>query len=169
MYLIGFYGRPIGSDGAVRWIYTHINNSPEQFAERDCPDDDPAMSEIYSRYEHISGFTSVSHARFETLDILLKITHAPLFVVDDAGYGRAWVEHRDVFEPKDRIVLWPNSPAVQVVVRSCLPNTRIDDDREAVQLALDYLFEVRAKNPAIDRLCGAPGVPGYSLPPVSVV
>jgi len=169
MYMIGFYGRPIGSDGASRWIYTHINNNPEQFAGRDAPDDDPAIDEIYSRYEHISGFTSVSHARFERLDGLPKVSDEPLFVVDDAGSGRAWVPGEDVIRPKDRIVLWPCQSVVLVIVRSYLPGSSIDDDREAVTLALDYLFEQRAKNPALDRMCGTPGVPGYSLPAVRLV
>ena len=169
MYMIGFYGRPIGSDGVVRWIYTHINNDPEKFATCFCSDDDPAMLEIYSKYEHISGFTSVSHARFETLGGLPKVSDEPLFVVDDAGSGRAWVPGKDVIQPKDRIVLWPCQPVVLVVVRSYLPGSSIDDDREAVTLALDYLFEQRAKNPKLDKMCGTPGAPGHSLPPVRLV
>ena len=185
MYMIGFYGRLIGSDGVMHWIYTHINNDPEKFAGRDYPDDDPAAMEIYSKYEHISGFISVSHARYvsESLadDKKVKVEPSVMFVVNDAGDGRAWAEsdRRQGIQPLDRVVRWPAKYSgdrpldarfwVSVVVRSFLPNTRIDDDREAVQLALDYLFEVRAKDPTIDRLCGAPGAPGYSLPPVSVV
>ncbi len=187
MYMVGFYGRPIGSDGVVRWIYTHINNNPEKFAERDCPDDDPAMLEIYSRYEHISGFTSVSHARYVLVSladdkkVLEKVEPSVMFVVNDAGDGRAWSEsdRRQGIQPLDRVVRWParysaDRPLdarfwVAVVVRSFLPNTRIDDDWEAMLLALDYLFEMREKDPKLDKICGRSGLPGYALQPIQLL
>lgn len=175
VYQVCFYGRPVGSDGVMRWISAWLNASPEAFVRGGGPEDDPFVKELYERYDHVQHLASASHVPY--LHGILGLDSdgynrrhmSSKFVkyrVDDSGdAGEAIGE--DMLDG-DRLVLWPAkvsranwNPYIGVLARSYLPGSLLSRD-EAVSLTADYLFELLGKGD--DFLAKHYGCPNQNQP-----